>query len=127
MARLEELRARLREHGVSPPSPGVAGEPTPDPLPPCGAALCHSLDLASAYGPHCVPTHCVAGYANALDWICFSRETLRVVGVAPLPPIDELRRHVAIPSAEFPSDHVSLVADLEFYLRRRETDADRGV
>ena len=32
--------------------------------------------------------------------------------VAPLPSVEELTRDVALPSAEFPSDHVSLCADL---------------
>ena len=39
-------------------------------------------------------------------------QQLRVESVAPLPSLEELTRDVAIPSAEFPSDHVSLCCDL---------------
>ena len=49
---------------------------------------------------------------QVLDWICFDASRLRLLAVAPLPPMAELTRDVAMPSAEFPSDHVSLVADI---------------
>jgi 2',5'-phosphodiesterase len=32
--------------------------------------------------------------------------------VVPLPSIEELQQHVALPSVVFPSDHVALVADV---------------
>ena len=47
----------------------------------------------------------------SLDWIFADDERLRVVGVAPRPPLQELTRDVAMPSAEWPSDHVSLCCD----------------
>jgi hypothetical protein len=47
-----------------------------------------------------------------LDWICADAAQLDVLGTAPIPPSEELIRDVAIPSAEFPSDHVSLCCDL---------------
>ena len=76
------------------------------------AALSQPFRLESAYGLHTSPTHVVPRYANALDWICFDAQRLRVEAVAPLPSVEELTRDVALPSAEFPSDHVSLCADL---------------
>ena len=51
-------------------------------------------------------------YQNTLDWICVDDARLRVVGTAPLPPLEELTREGAIPSSDFPSDHVALVADV---------------
>ena len=54
------------------------------------------------------------GYLNALDWVLFEPGPLRLVGVAPLPPVSELLRDTALPSAEYPSDHVSLCADLDW-------------
>ena len=60
------------------------------------------------------PTHATPGYLNALDWVLFEPGPLRLVGVAPLPPVSELLRDTALPSAEYPSDHVSLCADLEW-------------
>ena len=79
-----------------------------------GAALSHSLHLASAYGLHSKPTHATTGYVNTLDWVFFSARSLRLCRVASIPPVEELTRHGGIPSAEFPSDHVALVCDLEF-------------
>ena len=63
-------------------------------------------------GLHQQPTHVVPRYANSLDWICVDSTQLDVVGVAPLPLLEELTRHVAMPSVEWPSDHVSLCCDL---------------
>lgn len=77
-----------------------------------GVPLTQPTPLASAYGLHSRPTHVVPGYANTLDWICFDAAQLDVVGVAPLPRLEELTREVAMPSNEWPSDHVSLCCDL---------------
>ena len=70
--------------------------------------------LESAYGLHTNPTHVVPRYANALDWICFETGRLCVEAVAPLPRLEVLTQDVAMPSKEFPSDHVSLAADLRW-------------
>ena len=83
-----------------------------------GVHLSQPTPLTSAYGLHTQPTHVVPRYANALDWICCDTTRLDVVSVAPLPPHAELTRDVAMPSAEFPSDHTSLVVDLAW----RESD-----
>lgn len=34
--------------------------------------------------------------------------------VVPLPSIEELQAHTALPSIVFPSDHIALVSDLQF-------------
>ena len=77
-----------------------------------GAQLSQPWRLRSAYGLHTQPTHATRAYLNALDWICADAAQLDVLGTAPIPPSEELIRDVAIPSAEFPSDHVSLCCDL---------------
>jgi len=77
-----------------------------------GVSLSNPKPLVSVYGPNPLPTHAVPRYANTLDWICVDSHHLDVVGVAPLPPVEELTRHVAMPSVEWPSDHVSLCCDL---------------
>jgi len=70
--------------------------------------------LQSAYGANTVPTHALRGYQNALDWICFDGRQLQLSSVAPLPTRDELLAHTAMPSVEFPSDHVSLCAEVRW-------------
>ena len=77
-----------------------------------GARLSQPTRLVSAYGLHAQPTHCVPRYQNALDWIFFDDAQLDVRSIAPLPALEELTRDVALPSAEWPSDHVSLCCDL---------------
>ena len=77
-----------------------------------GVRLQQPTPLQSAYDLDSSPTHVVPRYANSLDWICIDADQLEVVGVAPRPPLQELTRDVAMPSAEWPSDHVSLCCDL---------------
>ena len=79
-----------------------------------GTHLSSAAPLRSAYGVHTRPTHATLGYENVLDWIMYEGASLRLVGVAPLPSTSELRRHTALPSIEYPSDHVSLACDLEW-------------
>ena len=50
-----------------------------------------------------------------LDWILHEKDALRTRAVAPIPALDEVRAtYFALPSESFPSDHVCLVADLEW-------------
>ena len=54
-------------------------------------------------------------FVATLDWILHEKDALRTRAVAPIPALDEVRAaHFALPSASFPSDHVCLVADLEW-------------
>ena len=77
-----------------------------------GVRLSQPTPLQSAYPLDSPPTHVVPRYANTLDWICLDGKRLHVVGVALRPPLQELTREVGMPSAEWPSDHVSLCCDL---------------
>ncbi|KAL1519288.1 hypothetical protein AB1Y20_022817 [Prymnesium parvum] len=77
-----------------------------------GVELASIWQLQSAYGRNTVPTHVLPDYQDALDWIWFDKSHLRLAKVAPLPSREECMMNTAMPSAEFPSDHVSLCADL---------------
>ena len=79
-----------------------------------GVRLSQPTPLQSVYDLAAPPTHVVPRYANTLDWIFVEPQRLEVLAVAPRPPLEELTRDVAMPSAEWPSDHVSLVADVGF-------------
>jgi hypothetical protein len=125
-ARLRYLGAELRERladlgaaqscGLSDEEEGepAAAEPPSEAAVETGVRLGHPFELQSAYSAPWRPTHCVREYVNALDWLCYGRRELRLVGVAPLPTVKQARAETAMPSVEFPSDHVSLIADFEW-------------
>ncbi len=80
-----------------------------------GMKLAHTRKLASAY-PRTEPYTNLAGndFVATLDWI-LHEDALTTRAVAPIPDLDAVRAaHFALPSASFPSDHVCLVADLEW-------------
>ncbi|GBG30627.1 Glucose-repressible alcohol dehydrogenase transcriptional effector [Hondaea fermentalgiana] len=77
----------------------------------CGARLSHSLNLFSAYGKPEF-TNFVGNWQGDLDWILCSRELVAVAQTAPIPSKATLQVDTALPSRTFPSDHVSLCADL---------------
>ncbi|KAH8395663.1 hypothetical protein KR222_005786 [Zaprionus bogoriensis] len=53
-------------------------------------------------------------FSACLDYIFYQSDALELVQSVPLPTVEQLSAHEAIPSVAFPSDHVSLVADLRF-------------
>ena len=114
MSHLKALDEVLRANGVGTPTPGTACQASEDHFSPCGVDLSHSIELHSVYGVHTQPTHVYGEYSNALDWIAYSPSTIELRSTAALPSLDELKRDTGLPSAEFPSDHVSLIADLEW-------------
>lgn len=61
-------------------------------------------------------TNFTHAFAACLDYIFYQSDRLDVEQVVPLPALEELKSHIAIPSVVFPSDHVALVADLRFKL-----------
>ena len=80
-----------------------------------GMRLAHSRRLSSAYA-RTEPYTNLAGndLVATLDWI-LHEDALVTRAVAPIPDLDAVRAaHFALPSASFPSDHVCLVADLEW-------------
>lgn len=53
-------------------------------------------------------------FAACLDYIFYQSTNLSVIQTIPVPSDEELRSHLAIPSVIYPSDHIALVADLEW-------------
>ncbi|CAH0546185.1 unnamed protein product [Brassicogethes aeneus] len=59
-------------------------------------------------------TNFTAGFADCLDYIFYEKTNLSVTQVVPFPSDEELQQNTALPSITFPSDHVSLIADLKW-------------
>nr|CAD7597968.1 unnamed protein product [Timema genevievae] len=76
-------------------------------------SLSHSLLLGSAYGTPAF-TNFTAGFVGCLDYIFYQIDQLEITQVVPLPSIEDVTEHTALPSVVFPSDHVALVADLRW-------------
>lgn len=75
----------------------------------------HNLELDSACG--CPPyTNFTAGFYGCLDYIFYQSDKLTVKQVIPMPTHEEVTQHVALPSITFPSDHIPLIADLQFVM-----------
>lgn len=76
--------------------------------------------LQSGYAEFPVFTHYIADFCGTLDYILSSRASetepygLVAAACAPMPPKELIEEHVAMPSEEWPSDHVSLVCDMKF-------------
>ena len=90
---------------------------------PCAMHLRHPLALESACG-YPEWTNFVSGFVGALDYVWVDTGDgddrgdrgggLRPIGCMPLPPLEAVVAEVALPNAQFPSDHLPMVADLEF-------------
>ncbi|XP_026738408.1 2',5'-phosphodiesterase 12-like [Trichoplusia ni] len=76
-------------------------------------SLQQNISLGSACGtpPY---TNFTAEFADCLDYIYYDKSNLEVEQVVPLPSVEELKLHTALPSVVFPSDHVALVSDLRY-------------
>ena len=101
-AAIEEQGEHVRSEGEGPGPVGV------------GLRLQHGLQLLSGCGdlPY---TNYVQGFVGALDWIFADARRLRVRKHAPLPDHEAVVRHVALPSAVFPSDHLPIAVELEWH------------
>ncbi|XP_033228631.1 2',5'-phosphodiesterase 12 [Belonocnema kinseyi] len=81
-----------------------------------GVSLSQDITFASACG---TPeyTNYTADFSGCLDYIYYERDQLEVRQVIPMPTTEELALYEAIPSVVFPSDHLSLCADLKWKKR----------
>lgn len=52
-------------------------------------------------------------FADCLDYIFYEKDKFEVEQVVPMPSKEELTLHDGLPSIVFPSDHISLCADLK--------------
>jgi len=49
-----------------------------------------------------------------LDYIWFQPQSLEVVAALATPPSDFIMKHYSLPSVDFPSDHLPLLAEFAF-------------
>ncbi|XP_053677994.1 2',5'-phosphodiesterase 12 [Anopheles nili] len=59
-------------------------------------------------------TNYTVGFAACIDYIFYQTGVLKVNDVIPMPSREELSMYEALPSPVFPSDHIALVANLEW-------------
>ncbi|XP_012284829.1 2',5'-phosphodiesterase 12 [Orussus abietinus] len=78
-------------------------------------SLSHDLELASACGTPQYTNYTVE-FADCLDYIFYQTNSLKVAQIVPMPSIEELQLHSALPSVVFPSDHISICADLKWII-----------
>eukprot|EP00796_Vickermania_ingenoplastis_P007257 gene7257-5104_t len=99
----------------------AASRPAPPP-PPFGekffaTTLTAPLALADAYAacPEPLPwTNYAKNFKEVVDYILYTPEQMKVVQAVPIPPESELNRNCALPNDKYASDHVALIADLQF-------------
>ena len=75
-------------------------------------------DIVEGYQVRPDFTHYIIGFQGTLDHILMSSQTslgkLRPLRQADIPSIDQVTSHQAMPSPNFPSDHLSIVCDIEW-------------
>lgn len=76
-------------------------------------SLSHSLRLKSAAG-YPLYSNYTKEFKALLDYIFVEENKFDVVAVGPQPTEEVLSENCAIPSAVFPSDHLSIVVDVAF-------------
>lgn len=59
-------------------------------------------------------TNYTVGFQACLDYIFVQDDKFKITKVVEIPEEEELSAHLAIPSVVFPSDHVAIIAELEF-------------
>eukprot|EP00058_Branchiostoma_floridae_P019969 XP_002605459.1 hypothetical protein BRAFLDRAFT_212438 [Branchiostoma floridae] len=78
-----------------------------------GVDLSHPFTLTSACG---LPdyTNYVGGFQGTLDYIMIDTCQLAVNQTIPMPTHEEVTANTALPSIVFPSDHIAIIADVEW-------------
>ena len=77
-----------------------------------GMDLTSPFALRSADGMEPEFTNYVRGYQGLLDYVWYDTEHIRANGTAPMPTKEQLGGY--LPCAQYPSDHLAVVADLAF-------------
>lgn len=85
---------------------------------PDAMSITHSFQLGSVYnivlGEEPKATNFTAQFKGVLDYMWYSASNLRPLSAAPMPDDAVLTRHgEALPSTQFSSDHVMLIADMQ--------------
>lgn len=73
----------------------------------------HLIDSAHSEGYHKRYSNFTPDFKELLDYIFIQHQAYKVKQVAPLPSLQEMEEETALPSSCFPSDHVSIVVDIE--------------
>ncbi|XP_029171782.1 2',5'-phosphodiesterase 12 isoform X1 [Nylanderia fulva] len=75
-------------------------------------SLMQDLCMSSACG---TPeyTNYTPEFSGCLDYIFYERDKFEIEQIIPMPSKEELTLHTGLPSVVFPSDHISLCADLK--------------
>ncbi|KAI5705163.1 hypothetical protein M8J76_007443 [Diaphorina citri] len=78
-----------------------------------GIPLSQPFPMASACG---TPefTNFTVGFSGCLDYIYYQKDQLKVTQVVPFPSKEELELYSGLPSPVYPSDHLALIADLQW-------------
>ena len=76
-----------------------------------GLDLRHSLHFSNVCGTK-FSTNITLGWTGVIDYIFIDSDWLGTLRFVPFPSPEHLTEHVALPSVNFPSDHLPLVADL---------------
>lgn len=102
-------------HDLRPDAPPGSRRPS-NVLPPDPRDISHRLNLASAYntllGAEPPYTNFTKHFRGTLDYILYDPTALRCLAVAEIYDKDEITNAGdALPNAQFPSDHVMLIAD----------------
>lgn len=79
-----------------------------------GLELKQPFNMRSAYSPEIPFTNFTPHFTATLDYIFYESDKLKVDEVIPIPSEEELKVHLAIPSLVCPSDHVALVANVDW-------------
>ena len=87
-----------------------ADAPPPDVTPSLRSPLEDGLE--DSHGDAVEYTNFTPNFKGCLDYILVQRDRLAVAGVAPVPSAAELAENEGLPAPAFPSDHISLVADV---------------
>uniref|UniRef100_A0A8D8RZ77 2',5'-phosphodiesterase 12 n=2 Tax=Cacopsylla melanoneura TaxID=428564 RepID=A0A8D8RZ77_9HEMI len=78
-----------------------------------GIPLTQPYPMASACG---TPefTNYTLGFSGCLDYIYYQKDHMKVTQVIPFPSKEELELYSGLPSPVYPSDHLALIADLQW-------------
>lgn len=75
-------------------------------------SLTQDLCMSSACGTPQY-TNYTPEFSGCLDYIFYEKDKFEVEQIIPMPSKEELTLHTGLPSVVFPSDHISLCADLK--------------
>lgn len=84
-------------------------------LPPA-SQLTHRLPLMSTYGAIGEPkyTNYTGHFVGVLDYIMYTKNHMTCTNILDVDPESRLKQYEALPSPQYPSDHISLVSELDW-------------